>query len=56
VQATDVATIAALNPRGGACENQLRPGLAARMRFPGGLDLATVSRTSRAWRIDMALD
>jgi len=43
VTASDVATIAALNPGGGACENQLRPGLAARLRFPGGLDLATVS-------------
>jgi predicted extracellular nuclease len=43
VKASDVATIAALNPHGGACENQLRPGLAARLRFPGGLDLATVS-------------
>jgi predicted extracellular nuclease len=43
VTATDVATIAALNPHGGACENQLRPGLAARLRFPGGLDLAAVS-------------
>jgi endonuclease/exonuclease/phosphatase family metal-dependent hydrolase len=43
VQATDLLTIAALNPHGGACDNQLRPGLAARMRFPGGLDLATVS-------------
>ena len=39
VKASDVATIAALNPHGGACENQLRPGLAARLRFPGGLDL-----------------
>lgn len=43
VQAADVQTVAALNPHGSACEKQLRPGLAARFRFPGGLDLATVS-------------
>jgi endonuclease/exonuclease/phosphatase family metal-dependent hydrolase len=43
VKASDIATIAALNPHGSACQNQLRPGLAARLQFPGGLDLATVS-------------
>lgn len=41
--AADVQTVAALNPHGSACEKQLRPGLAARFRFPGGLDLAVVS-------------
>jgi predicted extracellular nuclease len=43
VAASDVQTIAALNPHGSACENQLRPGLAARFRLPGGLDLSAVS-------------
>jgi predicted extracellular nuclease len=43
VKASDVVTVAALNPHGSACQNQLRPGLAARLRFPGGLDLAVVS-------------
>lgn len=43
VTASDVQTVAALNPHGSACEKQLRPGLAARFRFPGGLDLAVVS-------------
>ena len=41
--AVDLQTVAALNPHGSACEKQLRPGLAARFRFPGGLDLAVVS-------------
>lgn len=41
--AADVQTVAALNPHGSACEKQLRPGLGARFRFPGGLDLAVVS-------------
>jgi endonuclease/exonuclease/phosphatase family metal-dependent hydrolase len=41
--ATDLQTVAALNPHGSACEKQLRPGLAARLRFAGGLDLAVVS-------------
>lgn len=43
VTASDVATLAALNPSGDACSNQWRPGLAARLRFPGGLDLLAVS-------------
>ena len=43
VSATGVETVAALNPHGSPCQDQLRPGLAARFRFPGGLDLATVS-------------
>ncbi|HEX2871985.1 MAG TPA: endonuclease/exonuclease/phosphatase family protein [Polyangiaceae bacterium] len=43
VTATDVQTVAALNPHGSACEKQLRPGLAARFRFPSGLDLGAVS-------------
>ncbi len=43
VTVSDVETIAALNPRGSACQDQLRPGLAARVRLPGGLDLTAVS-------------
>jgi endonuclease/exonuclease/phosphatase family metal-dependent hydrolase len=43
VTTSDVETLAALNPHGSACENQLRPGLAARVRLPGGLDLGVVS-------------
>ena len=41
--ARDFETVAALNPHGDACQSQLRPGLAARFRFPGGLDLDVVS-------------
>ncbi len=43
VKASDVRVLGALNPSGEACGNQLRPGLAARLRFPGGLDLEVVS-------------
>jgi endonuclease/exonuclease/phosphatase family metal-dependent hydrolase len=43
VTARDLETVAQLNPAGGACEQQLRPGLAARVRLPGGLDLTAVS-------------
>jgi endonuclease/exonuclease/phosphatase family metal-dependent hydrolase len=43
VTASDLQTVAALNPHGSACQDQLRPGLAARFRLPGGLDLAVVS-------------
>jgi endonuclease/exonuclease/phosphatase family metal-dependent hydrolase len=43
VQATELETVAALNPSGEACAKQWRPGLAARFRFPGGLDLLTIS-------------
>ena len=43
VSGSGVETVAALNPHGSPCQDQLRPGLAARFRFPGGLDLATVS-------------
>jgi endonuclease/exonuclease/phosphatase family metal-dependent hydrolase len=43
VKARDIETVARLNPAGGACERQLRPGLAARLQFPGGLDLTAVS-------------
>ena len=38
-----VATIAALNPRGGACEDELRPGLSGYFTFPGGLDLSVIA-------------
>jgi endonuclease/exonuclease/phosphatase family metal-dependent hydrolase len=43
VRAQDFRTISELNPHGSACENQLRPGLGARLRFPGGLDLLAVA-------------
>ena len=43
VRASELETVAALNPHGTACENQLRPGLAARFKLPGGLDVTTVS-------------
>jgi len=43
VSASDIQTVAELNPHGSACESQLRPGLAARFRLPGGLDLEAVS-------------
>jgi endonuclease/exonuclease/phosphatase family metal-dependent hydrolase len=37
------ATLAALNPHGEACKDQLRPGLDAYLGFRGGLDLHVVS-------------
>jgi endonuclease/exonuclease/phosphatase family metal-dependent hydrolase len=37
------ATLAELNPHGEPCKDQLRPGLAAHFRFPGGLDLTVVA-------------
>lgn len=37
------ATLAELNPHGTPCKDQLRPGLAAGFRFPGGLDLTVVA-------------
>lgn len=43
VASTGQQTVAALNPAGGACQDQLRPGFAARLRFPGGLDLTAIS-------------
>jgi endonuclease/exonuclease/phosphatase family metal-dependent hydrolase len=43
VSAGSVETVAALNPRGNACQDQLRPGLSAQVRLPGGLDLSVVS-------------
>lgn len=43
VQASELATLPALNPSGEACGKQWRPGFAGRLQFPGGLDLLTVS-------------
>lgn len=43
VSVSAVETVAALNPRGDACQDQLRPGLSARVKLPGGLDLTVVS-------------
>jgi len=36
------STIGALNPRGTACKDELRPGIAGYFAFPGGLDLSVV--------------
>jgi endonuclease/exonuclease/phosphatase family metal-dependent hydrolase len=36
-------TIGALNPRGDACKDELRPGLSGYFRFPGGLDLSVIA-------------
>ena len=43
VKASELATVAALNPSGEPCSKQWRPGFAARLRFRGGLDLLTIS-------------
>lgn len=43
VRAGSVQTLAALNPHGEACRDQLRPGLSARLKLAGGLDLTVVS-------------
>lgn len=43
VRVSDVAMVAALNPSGEPCAHQWRPGLGARLRFPGGLDLEVIS-------------
>jgi predicted extracellular nuclease len=55
VQATELATLAALNPSGEACSNQWRPGLSARLRFPGGLDLLTISGHFKSMSDDRSL-
>jgi endonuclease/exonuclease/phosphatase family metal-dependent hydrolase len=36
-------TIGALNPRGEACKDELRPGLSGYFRFPAGLDLSVIA-------------
>ena len=36
------STVGALNPRGSACKDELRPGIAGYFAFPGGLDLTVV--------------
>jgi predicted extracellular nuclease len=56
VTASDVRQVAALNPSGEACGRQLRPGLAARLRFPGGLDLTAVSVHFKSMPDERALD
>lgn len=43
VTVTDWQMHASLNPNGEACAGQLRPGLGARFRFPGGLDLHAIA-------------
>jgi endonuclease/exonuclease/phosphatase family metal-dependent hydrolase len=43
VKLASSATVASLNPRGAACEGQLRPGLAGYFSFPGGLDLSVIA-------------
>lgn len=46
--------IDALNPHGGGCAKGLRPGLAGRLRFPGGLDLTLVSLHLKSGRDERA--
>jgi endonuclease/exonuclease/phosphatase family metal-dependent hydrolase len=43
VRAEKFEVFAELNPLAGPCQNQLRPGLGARFRFAGGLDLEIVA-------------
>lgn len=40
--------VAELNPHGKPCQDQLRPGHAAYLRFPGGLDLHVISAHFKA--------
>jgi len=40
--------VAELNPHGAPCQDQLRPGHASYLRFPGGLDLYVVSAHFKA--------
>lgn len=56
VTASDVGVVAALNPSGEACGKQLRPGLAARLRFRGGLDLTAISAHFKSMSDERALD
>jgi endonuclease/exonuclease/phosphatase family metal-dependent hydrolase len=43
VTASGFRNLDSLNPKGGGCEGQLRPGLGGYFRFPGGLDLHVVA-------------
>ncbi len=56
VAVSDVRTVAELNPSGEACGRQLRPGLSARLRFPGGLDLTAISAHFKSKTDERALD
>ena len=56
VTASAVADVAALNPSGEACGKQLRPGLGARFRFRGGLDLTAISAHFKSMADERALD
>jgi predicted extracellular nuclease len=56
VTASNVGAVAALNPSGEACGKQLRPGLAARLRFRGGLDLTAISAHFKSMADERALD
>lgn len=56
VAVSDVRTLAALNPTGEACGRQLRPGLSARLRFGGGLDLTAVSVHFKSGADERSLD
>ena len=56
VTASNVGVVAALNPSGEACGKQLRPGLAARLRFRGGLDLTVISGHFKSMADERALD
>jgi predicted extracellular nuclease len=56
VAASNIGEVAALNPTGEACGKQLRPGLAARFRFRGGLDLTAISAHFKSMADERALD
>jgi endonuclease/exonuclease/phosphatase family metal-dependent hydrolase len=43
VRVKGFVTVGALNPEGEPCKNNLRPGLAAHLQFPGGLDFHLVA-------------
>jgi endonuclease/exonuclease/phosphatase family metal-dependent hydrolase len=56
VKASNLGDVAALNPSGEACGKQLRPGLSARLRFRGGLDLTVISAHFKSMADERALD
>ena len=50
------AIVAALNPLGEPCRDQLRPGLAGYFGFPGGLDLSVVAAHLKSGTDERGLD
>jgi len=55
VKLVSSATIAALNPRGDACKDELRPGLSGYFTFPGGLDLSVIAAHLKSGSDERAL-